>query len=263
MTLPPELEFASQVADAARQMAMGYYRRPLAVDAKEDRSPVTVADREIEAFMRARIADTFPAHGIFGEEQDPERLEAREVWVVDPIDGTKSFVTGHPLFGNLMALLKDGTPWLGQIEMPALGERWQGCAGLPSLFNGVPCRTSDCRDLAQALAYTTDPMLFTGPLRAAYDALYDNVRLLRFGGDCYSYGLLASGHCDLVLEIGLQPYDYLPLVQIIRGAGGVITDWSGRALGLGSGGDVLAAATPELHAAMLHRLSAIRTPVPA
>ncbi|MEI4474107.1 histidinol-phosphatase [Frigidibacter sp. MR17.24] len=258
MTRPPEAEFAADVADGARAMALSYFRKPLEVDAKEDRSPVTVADREIEAFMRARIAESFPAHGVFGEEQDPERLDSPDVWVVDPIDGTKSFVTGHPLFGNLMALLREGRPFLGQIEMPALGERWQGVSGAPTLFNGAPCRTSDCRDLSAALAYTTDPMLFVDEDRRAYDALFGAVRLLRFGGDCYNYGLLASGHCDLVLEIGLQPYDYLPLVSVIEGAGGVITDWSGRALGLNSGGDVLASATPELHAQMLALLDGLQ-----
>ncbi|WP_172329127.1 histidinol-phosphatase [Mangrovicoccus sp. HB161399] len=263
MTTSPEIDLAADVADGARRMALSYFRRPLAVDDKADSSPVTVADREIEAYMRARIAETFPGHGIFGEEQDPERLEASEIWVVDPIDGTKSFVTGHPLFGNLMALLKGGRPVLGQIEMPALGERWQGAAGQPTLFNGAPCRTSSCTELSAALAYTTDPMLFEGDDLKVYDLLRRSVRLLRFGGDCYNYGLLASGHCDLVLEIGLQPYDYLPLVQVIEGAGGVITDWDGQPLGLDSRGDVLASATPELHGKMLDRLAQTRAAVPA
>ncbi|WP_108260214.1 histidinol-phosphatase [Mangrovicoccus ximenensis] len=263
MTIPPEIALANAVADGAREMALSYFRRPLEVDDKEDSSPVTVADRQIEAFMRARIAEAFPGHGIFGEEQDPERLDAAEIWVVDPIDGTKSFVTGHPLFGNLMALLRGGRPVLGQIEMPALGERWQGWTGRATTFNGAPCRTSGCTELSAALAYTTDPMLFEGDDLAAYELLRRSVRLLRFGGDCYNYGLLASGHCDLVLEIGLQPYDYLPVVQVIEGAGGVISDWDGKPLGLGSRGDVLASATPELHGKMLDRLAQLRATVPA
>ncbi len=263
MTTLPEIALATDMADGARRMALSYFRQPLRIDAKTDSSPVTVADREIEAFMRARIAETFPGHGIFGEEQDPERLGSAEIWVVDPIDGTKSFVTGHPLFGNLTALLRGGCPVLGQIEMPALGERWQGVAGQPSLFNGQPCHASGCTDLASALAYTTDPMLFVGEDRKVFELLVNSVRLLRFGGDCYNYGLLASGHCDLVLEIGLQPYDYLPLVSVIEGAGGVISDWSGRPLGLASKGDVLASATPELHDKMLTRLAQTRSAVPA
>lgn len=249
-----EQQFAADAADAARSIALRYFRSGLTVEDKADSSPVTVADRGIEAFLRQRITETFPDHGIFGEEEDPINLDSDHIWIVDPIDGTKSFITGHPLFGGLMALLRGGEPCLGQIDMPAMNERWQGTVGAPSTFNGVPCRTSGCRDLASAFAYTTDPMLFGGRAAAAFEALRDSVRLIRFGGDCYNYGLLASGHCDLVLEIGLQPYDYLPLVQIIRGAGGVITDWSGRPLGIGSGGDVLASATPELHAAMLKRL---------
>ena len=260
MTTSPETDLAAAVADGARRMALAYFRKPLEVDDKADSSPVTVADREIEAYMRARIAEAFPDHGIYGEEQDPERLDAAEIWVVDPIDGTKSFVTGHPLFGNLMALLRNGRPVLGQIEMPALGERWQGRAGVPTTFNGAPCRTSGCTDLGRALAYTTDPMLFRGEDRKAFDLLAGAVRLLRFGGDCYNYGLLASGHCDLVLEIALQPYDYLPVVQVIEGAGGVITDWEGRPLSLASGGRVVAAATPALHAETLAILAGVTQP---
>lgn len=250
-----EQQFAADTADAARAIALRHFRSGVAVEDKADSSPVTVADRSIEAFLRSRITERFPTHGIYGEEEAPLNLDSDHVWIVDPIDGTKSFVTGHPLFGNLMALLTDGEPCLGQIDMPAMNERWQGIKGAPSTFNGAPCRTSDCRDLSAAFAYTTDPLLFTGPTAAAFQTLRESVRLIRFGGDCYNYGLLASGHCDLVLEIGLQPYDYLPVVQIVQGAGGVITDWRGQPLGIGSGGDVLASATPELHAAMLERLA--------
>ncbi|MTD98809.1 histidinol phosphate phosphatase [Paracoccus sp. YIM 132242] len=250
--------FASQTADAARKIAMRHFRQPLGVEHKNDNSPVTVADREIEAFIRTRIAAEWPGHGIFGEEEAPVNTDSRHVWIVDPIDGTKSFVTGHPLFGQLLALMDGATPCLGQIDMPATGERWVGVQGSPTLLNGALCRTSNCRDLSQAFAYTTDPLLFTGPRAAAFQALRQAVRLIRFGGDCYSYGLLASGHCDLVLETGLQPYDYLPVVQIVRGAGGVITDWHGADLGVGSAGDVLASATPDLHGAMLRKLADLR-----
>ncbi|MER5172365.1 inositol monophosphatase family protein [Thioclava sp. GXIMD2076] len=260
MTSSPELSFAASVADAVREQALHYFRSDLKVDDKADSSPVTVADREIEAFMRQEIAKRFPEDGIFGEEQAATQLDARDIWVVDPIDGTKSFVSGHPLFGNLIARLRDGAPYLGQIDMPALGDRWQGQKGQPSTFNGQVCKTSGCTDLAEARAYTTDPELFFGETRPVYEALREAVHLLRFGGDCYNYGLLASGYCDMVLEIGLQPYDYLPTVQIIEGAGGVITDWSGAPLGLTSKGDVLASATPELHAAMLARIAACRQP---
>jgi inositol-phosphate phosphatase/L-galactose 1-phosphate phosphatase/histidinol-phosphatase len=250
------LNFANRVADEAGRIAMSHFRQGLAVEHKGDDSPVTIADRNIEAYLRAEITQTFPDHGIFGEEEGAENLDRRHIWVVDPIDGTKSFITGHPLFGGLLALLDRGEPCLGQIDMPATGERWHGVAGRPSTLNGQPCRTSGRTTLADATAYTTDPLLFTGAGEAAFQALRDAVRLIRFGGDCYNYALLASGHCDLVLETGLQPYDYLPVVQVIRGAGGVITDWQGQQLTMNSAGDVLAAATPELHAAMLARLAA-------
>lgn len=258
--LDEALRFANRAADGAREIAAQYFRKPLGVEHKGDDSPVTVADREIESYLRGCIQAEWPDHGIFGEEEAPVNTDSRHVWIVDPIDGTKSFVTGHPLFGQLLALLEDGRPCLGQIDMPVTGERWSGIAGQPSTLNGTPCHTSDCRDLAKAYAYTTDPLLFSGTRAGAIAALRQSVRLLRFGGDCYCYGLLASGHCDLVLETGLQPYDYLPVVQVIRGAGGVITDWQGGELGIGSSGDVLAAATPELHRAMLEKLASVEKP---
>ncbi|MFN3274173.1 MAG: inositol monophosphatase family protein [Paracoccus sp. (in: a-proteobacteria)] len=258
LDLAGAVAFANRTADGARDIALGYFRHGLRVEHKGDDSPVTAADREIEAFIRARIAESWPGHGIYGEEEGAQDLDRPHVWVVDPIDGTKSFVTGHPLFGQLLALLQDGVPCLGQIDMPVTGERWTGVAGRATTLNGQPCRTSACRDPATAFAYTTDPLLFEGATAAAFAMLRDQVRMIRFGGDCYNYALLASGHCDLVLETGLQPYDYLPVVQVVRGAGGVITDWRGDDLGVGSDGNVLASATPELHAAMLRKLAEIQ-----
>lgn len=259
LDLGEALAFANHAADGARRIALAHFRRALEVESKADDSPVTVADRGIEAFLRARIAENFPDHGIYGEEEAPLNLDSQHVWVVDPIDGTKSFVTGNPLFGGLMGLLRDGEPCLGQIDMPATGERWCGIAGQPSTLNGDICRASSCANLTEAFAYTTDPMLFVGPDRPVFDMLRGSTRLTRYGGDCYNYALLASGHCDLVLETGLEPYDYLPVVQVIRGAGGVITDWKGDSLGVGSGGDVLASATPQLHSAMLALLADLRS----
>ncbi|EPX86020.1 inositol monophosphatase family protein [Salipiger mucosus] len=258
LNLAEALDFANRSADGAGKLALDHFRRPLSVEHKADDSPVTVVDRGIETFLREQIATAYPDHGIFGEEHGVENLDRDHVWVVDPIDGTKSFVTGHPLFGGLMELLERGEPCLGQIDMPATGERWCGITGAPTTLNGAPVRTSACRALADAYAYTTDPMLFAGPRRAVFDMLRGKTRLLRYGGDCYNYALLASGHCDLVLETGLEPYDFLPVVQVVRGAGGVITDWQGEPLGTGSGGDVLASATAELHAQMLDELARLR-----
>ncbi|PIL18275.1 hypothetical protein P775_20755 [Puniceibacterium antarcticum] len=258
LDLRDALEFANQAADGAGEIARSYFRHALQVEHKSDDSPVTVADRGIETFLREQIERAYPEHGIFGEEHGVQNLDREFVWVVDPIDGTKSFVTGHPLFGGLMALLEHGEPQLGQIDMPAIGERWSGIKGADTTLNGKPVTTSECKHLASAYAYTTDPILFSGEKTPVYDMLRDRVRLLRFGGDCYNYALLASGFCDLVLETGLEPYDYLPVVQIVRGAGGVISDWNGDPLNVGSSGDVLASATPELHAEMLRELALLR-----
>lgn len=262
LDLADALSFAQATADEAGKLALRHFRNGLSVEHKADDSPVTIADRMIETYLRERIAEHFPDHGIYGEEHGVEGLDRRFVWVVDPIDGTKSFVTGHPLFGGLMALLEEGRPRLGQIDMPATGERWCGVAGKDSTLNGVAIRTSGCTDLDSAYAYTTDPMLFSGPRQDIFAMLRDRVRLLRFGGDCYNYALLASGHCDLVVECGLEPYDYLPVVQVVQGAGGCITDWHGEALHTGSTGDVVASATPELHEQILAELARVRLPEP-
>lgn len=238
---------AQALAAAARPIARQYFRQKLAVEQKADASPVTVADRSIEAAMRSILAERHPDHAIFGEEHGAERLGARFTWVIDPIDGTKSFVTGLPLFGTLVALLENGVPSLGLIDMPVLQETWIGEAGQPTRFNGAPCRVSGCTDPAAAMLYATSPDMFEGAALAAFERISAQVRLRRFGGDCYAYGLLAAGHVDLVIEVGLQPYDYLPLVAVIEGAGGMVTDWAGGRLGLGSDGRVVAAASPTLH----------------
>ncbi len=243
------LAFVHELADAARPIALKHFRTPLDIVSKADESPVTIADRTIEAELRARIEARFPGHGIFGEEMGVKEGDGR-TWVIDPIDGTKSFVTGLPLFGTLIALLEDERPVFGAIDMPALGERWVGGPGGTTL-NGEAARASTCRDLGEARFFTTSPEGFSGPDIDAYDRLMAGTRIRRFGGDCYSYGLLASGHCDLVAECGLQPYDYMALVPVIRGAGGVVSDWNGEELTLRSDGRVVAAATPELHAQAL------------
>jgi myo-inositol-1(or 4)-monophosphatase len=247
MTPAPEspLEFAQQLADAARPIALRHFRRPLQVDWKSDASPVTVADREIETELRELIRARFPEHGILGEEFGAQR-GGEYTWVVDPIDGTRSFISGMPLFGTLIALLQGAAPVLGLIDMPALDERWLGHAGMPTRRNGVDARCSSCTRLAQARIYTTSPDTFDGGDWNRYDALSRRAAVRRYGGDCYSYGLLASGHCELVVEAGLQPYDYLALVPVVEGAGGRISDWNGAPLGRDSDGRVIAAANAVL-----------------
>lgn len=250
------VRLAHGLADAARGMSMQWFRTPLAVDTKADASPVTLADREIERALRAGIGERFPTHGILGEEHGRDRIDAEYVWVIDPIDGTRSFITGSPLWGALLALLWRGRPRMGLVDMPVLGERWVGCAGHRTQLNGIDCHTSACTEIADARVYATSPDAFSAAEWAAFDAVSRAARMRRFGGDCHSYGLLASGHVDLVIEAELQPYDYLALVPVIEGAGGAISDWQGLPLGMASDGRVVAAATPELHRKALASLAA-------
>lgn len=251
--------FAEDVAHRGGQRALDFFRQRVAIEAKADRSPVTAADRAAEQLMRAAIAERFPDHAILGEEFGTEGGREAPLWIVDPIDGTRSFVTGSPLWGTLVGLVTAGRPRLGVIEAPALGERWLGIAGQGTWFadarqRRVPARTSDCRELARARFYTTSPDYFDHLEKSRLEALTSGVGIVRYGGDCYSYGLLALGHVDLVVESQLEPYDFLPLVPVVEGAGGVMTDWEGASLDRASGGQVIAAATPELHAAALARL---------
>lgn len=247
--------FAEQLADLARPIVRSFFRTPMGVEWKADASPVTVADKAVERALREAIAAHFPRHGVLGEEEAAVGIERPVVWVVDPIDGTKSFMTGLPLFGTLIAAVAQGRPQAGVIEVPALGDRWVGVAGAVTRFNGAPCRTSVAAALGEARLYATSPDMFTPAESAAFGALADRVALRRFGGDCYAYGLLACGHVDLVVEAALKPYDFMALVPVVEGAGGVITDWRGGPLTLASGGQVVAAANAALHAAALRLLA--------
>lgn len=248
--------FAASLADAVRPLSLGWFRRRLAVDDKADESPVTIADREVETALREAIARRYPSHGIWGEEFGKQGVDAEFVWSVDPIDGTRSFITGHPLWGTLLALLHRGRPVVGVIDIPATGERWVGINDVAggvreARFGGAPCATSPVTALADATVYATSPDIFDADEAVRFEQLTKAVNRRRFGGDCYAYGLLASGHIELVMEAGLQTYDYLAVAPVIEAAGGVITDWEGKPLTLESQGRVLAAANAELHAAAL------------
>ncbi len=247
------LAVAHALADAAAAQSMAWFRQPLAVITKADASPVTLADQAAETAMRDILAAQRPLDGIYGEEHGRERLEAERVWVLDPIDGTRSFITGSPLWGTLIALLQGGRVVLGIIDMPVLGERWVGQGGAASR-NGQPVRVRDCAELSEARIVTTSPDIFGADDWQAFDRLSRRCAMRRFGGDCYGYAQLAGGTIDLVVEAGLQPYDYLGPAGVIEAAGGVVTDWEGRALGLQSDGRVVAAATPALHRAALAAL---------
>ena len=239
------LALAGQLADVARRIVRQHFRAPIAVERKVDGTPVTVADRDIESHMRRMIRAAFPGHAIRGEEFAAEG-SGEFTWVLDPIDGTKSFVSGYPLFGSLIALQQEDRAVLGVLEAPVVGERWVGADGRPTLADGKPARTRDCRSLGEAILCTTTPETFEGPDRSRFEALSARTALRRFGGDCYLYGMLASGYCDLVIEAQLKPHDFLAAIPIVPGAGGRVSDWRGAALTPGSDGRMVLASTEAL-----------------
>jgi histidinol phosphatase-like enzyme (inositol monophosphatase family) len=247
--------FAARLADAAGAVVRKYYRAPLAVESKADASPVTVADREAEQALREIIRATYPDHGIDGEEFPGERLDAELVWHLDPIDGTKSFVVGRPMFGTLIALTRGGRPILGVIDQCILGERWLGGAGQSSTWNGQPIRVRPCAGLRDAILSVTSPQMFGATERAAVARLEGAVRFPVYGGDCYGYGLLAMGLVDLIVEADLDVHDFIALVPVIEGAGGVVTDWQGAPLTTASDGRIVAAGDPRVHESALKLLA--------
>lgn len=249
------IALAEQLADRARPEIMSRFRTGIAIDAKSDASPVTEADRAAERIMRDLINTTHPDHGILGEEFGNENIDAEFVWVLDPIDGTNSFVTGKPLFGTLIALCQNGVPIVGVIDAPGMDERWVGAKGQSTTLNGTPVQTRSCEKLNDAWLYATTPALFQGPDKATFDQLSDTVRRTVYGGDCYAYGLLSAGHVDLICEASLGTYDFAALVPVVEGAGGVISDWEGIPVTLKTAGRILAAGDKKLHSAALKQLS--------
>ncbi|HVC57100.1 MAG TPA: histidinol-phosphatase [Stellaceae bacterium] len=250
------LALATDLAAAAGEAIRPYFRQPLAVDDKPDLSPVTAADRAAEAAMRRLIAAQFPTHGIIGEEFGNERETAEFVWVLDPIDGTKSFISGVPLFGTLIALAHRGRPVLGIIDQPISRERWIGASGRASTLNGVAIRCRPCPTLAAATVFATSPDMFRGGDAALFARVASAAKLVRFGADCYAYGLLAHGFIDLVIEASLKPYDFCAMLPIVEGAGGVASDWRGMPLTLASDGRVVVAGDRRAHEAALATLAA-------
>jgi len=253
--------FVFDLLAGAGEIALGYFRADLNVHNKasgQQYDPVTEADRAIERFLRNGIMSEHPEHGIVAEEFDDHQPQARWRWYIDPIDGTRAFMSGSPLWGTLLGLTCDGVPLLGAIGQPFLGEIFFAGDGVGELIRGehrVPLRSRATTALADAVLYCTDPDMFAGneDFAARFEALSEQVLLRRFGGDCYSYGMLAAGYIDLVVESGLKPYDIVPLIPLLESAGAVVTDWQGKsAMG---GGDIVAAANPALHARALSFLN--------
>lgn len=251
------VEFFRRIADVAAKETLPRFRRFGDVLNKIDGGfdPVTEADREAEQAIRALIKAEHPGHGILGEEFGAENAGSDHVWVIDPIDGTRSFISGIPLWGTLVGLTHKGDAVAGMMAQPFVGELFYATGG-EAWYEGPAGRqklvTRNTTSLAHATLCTTTPALFKGDRRAAYDRLEKAVRLPRYGTDCYAYCMLAAGNIDLVVEVGLQSYDVVALIPIIEAAGGMVTEWSGGPAE--EGGGIVAAATPELHAAAMEAL---------
>ncbi len=255
MNMPP-VEFdldaallaAEDAADAAGEILRRHFRQAIAADVKADASPVTIADRHAEEAMRGILRKHFPKVGILGEEFGHERPEAEYCFVLDPLDGTRAYITGRPSFGILIGLLHGDRPLLGIIDQPILQERWVGLAGRKTRFTGplggvVGCRP--CARLDQAELCATSPEMFGASL-PRFQTLAGRARRNIWGGDCYGYGMLALGQADLVVECDLKPWDWAALVPVIEGAGGRVTDWAGRPMRRDGPGEIIAAGDPAL-----------------
>jgi myo-inositol-1(or 4)-monophosphatase len=251
------LEIAHLLGDISGAAILPYFRKRLTVTNKAGRAgydPVTAADRAAERVIRKAVRQHFPDHGFIGEEFGVTPGKGRYQWLVDPIDGTRAFITGSPLWGTLIGLLDRGTPVLGLMNQPFTGERFwsEGRGARRRDPDGTVHRikTRPCASLAQAVRTATAPDMFVAPAEAArFDALKSRAPMTRSGGDCYGYCLLAAGFVDLIVESGLKSYDIAPLIPIIEGAGGVVTTWEGGPAA--EGGRIIAAGDDRAHAAAL------------
>lgn len=246
---------ACEIAEEASAIPMSYFRKTIDISTKQDSSPVTIADQKTEQFIREAIAKQFPEHGILGEEFGVAGDLDEHMWVIDPIDGTRSFITGSPMFGMLVGYLVRGNPQIGLIRMPALNETYVGIEGIGATCNdsAISCRNTEL--LSDALIYINEAERIMAMDPVLLQRLCTVGHTRRMNYDCYPHAMVASGRIDAVVDVGLEPYDYLPLVALIRAAGGVITDWNGQDLNMQSDGRILSAATPALHQELLRFLN--------
>jgi myo-inositol-1(or 4)-monophosphatase len=254
--------FVDMLADVAAETILPFFRTAIQAQNKSTGGmfdPVTEADHAAEAAMRQLIQANFPDHGIIGEEFAPVHSEAEYVWVLDPIDGTSSFISGLPVWGTLIGLLHNSCPVYGMMVQPFTQERFYG-DGRGATWRGPLKKTErklatrGCSDLAAATLMTTSPLLYSSDKLEAFRRVERKVRLSRYGGDCYAFAMLASGQVDCVIESNLKPYDIVALVPIIEGAGGIVTCWDGSSPA--QGGDVLASCCASLHDEALRLLRA-------
>ena len=252
--------FVDELASVSGTTILPFFRSALVAEDKSggvNFDPVTEADRGAEAVIRQKIRAMFPSHGVMGEEYGSERLDAEFVWVLDPIDGTKSFISGMIGWGTLIGLLRNGQPCYGMMHQPFTRERFSGDGG-SAKYRGPggerAMKTRSCASLSEAVLYTTTPRLMAPPEQKRFAVIEEKVKLSRYGGDCYAYAMLAMGLVDLVIEASLQPYDICALIPIVEGAGGVITTWDGGPAQ--AGGRIVAAGDARVHAAALSLLQA-------
>jgi inositol-phosphate phosphatase / L-galactose 1-phosphate phosphatase / histidinol-phosphatase len=237
-----DISLINRLADAAGEAIRPYFRVEHGLEIKADASPVTHADKAAEQAIRAILESECPDDGIIGEEYGTTREGSARQWVIDPIDGTASFTVGRPIFGTLIALMQDGWPVLGLIDQPIARERWVGGAAYPTRLNGNLVRTRRCTELKDAVLASTGPQYFDDHLAGHFMGLAARTahRRMVWGGDCYNYALLASGHIDLVVESGLKLHDIAALVPVVENAGGLMCDWRGEPLNADTAGDVIA-----------------------
>ena len=261
---PEELHYlstlAAQAADAAALITCQYFRREMDVENKASAGlfdPVTVADRDAEVAIRAVLQESRPQIGFYGEEHAITPSENGLMWVVDPIDGTRAFMSGMPLWGTLIGLYNGENAILGLLDQPVLKERYVGFDGRSQLITPEFTRELSTRlvaDVSDAVAYCTTPDMFADDsAMACFQSLRRNVKLMRYGGDCYAYALLAAGHVDVVVDCDLQPYDIQALIPIVSAAGGVVTNWEGGSAV--DGGYVVASGSQALHDQLLPLLA--------
>jgi len=248
-------ECGIRAVDASRALIREYNRKPFNIEIKDDGSPVTSVDQAAEDQIRKIITKEHPDHGILGEERKAYAPDSEFVWSIDPIDGTLPFLAGIPVFGTLLALLHNEVPVLGFIDMPMTGERWLGADGLQTTRNGKPVHSRPCADLSMALMSTANPDFYDRTNAPALDRLKKATRFAVYGGSCMFYAQIASGRVDICMDVIFDVHDYLSLVPIIKGAGGIITNWEGETAGFHSGSRIIACGDPRVHEQALKILS--------
>ena len=241
------IKLANKCADASGKIIKKYFRKKIKINLKKDNTPFTKADIEAEKIIRELILKQEPNCGFVGEETGTVNMNREYCWVVDPLDGTKSFITGKPSFGTLIGLLKNNKPVLGILNQPILNERWVGIAGVETKYNNKKVRVRKCKSIKGAKMYATSPMMFQGRNKKIYKNIRTKIGECLFGADCYSHGLMSLGFVDVILEANLKPWDYIASASIISGAGGKITDWNDNDLNLQSDGRILATGDSNIH----------------